>query len=157
MASNTRSSIKWIRDYCKSKYVKDTKCAICAKTTELEFHHYHSVSLLVHNYAKENSLDFSNKDIILENREAFLNTHWHEMIEDTVTLCKPHHLALHSVYGEVPVLTTASKQSRWVELQRKKLQGEDLQQPQDEVFYDNSLTRFCTQSKSLFEFIVRGN
>lgn len=144
-----RSAVKWIRDFSKSHYRKDVKCAICDTPENLELHHYSSVSLLVHSYAEENNLDFSNKEVILEHREAFLDKHWQEMVEDTVTLCKKHHLLLHSVYGEVPDLSTASKQPRWVELQRRKNTGEEL-------IIDHSLTKYCTQSKNLLDFIVKG-
>lgn len=142
----SRSAVKWIRDYSKSNYVKDTKCAICETDQELEFHHYNSVSLLVHNFAAKRGLDFSSKEIILQHREEFLNEHWREMVEDTVTLCRRHHLALHNVYGEVPPLSTASKQERWVGRQYTKLTGSEV--------YDDSLTKYCTESRSLLDFIV---
>jgi len=35
-------------------------------------------------------------------------------------LCHKHHLQLHSIYGRDPKLTSATKQQRWVEIQREK-------------------------------------
>jgi hypothetical protein len=112
-----RDIIKYIRDKAKNKYDKSSECYICGKTTELDFHHFHSLSPLVHNYVKKNKLLSEN---ILSFREDFIQEHWAELYDHTVTLCHEHHLKLHSIYGRNPILATAKKQERWVEIQREK-------------------------------------
>jgi hypothetical protein len=36
------------------------------------------------------------------------------------TLCNPHHVALHGVYGKAPKPGSEPKQARWIEIQRDK-------------------------------------
>lgn len=126
MATNTkykRSAIALMRDGIKANYKKDSCCAICDVDHELELHHYNTVSLLVKNFAKEFQLDFNDEDIVLSNRTAFYDKYWHELVEDTVTLCAEHHKLLHNIYTKEPPLHTASKQKNWVAVQRNKLQN----------------------------------
>ena len=49
----SRKLISWVRDGCKSQYVKQCFCEKC-KTTEgqLEVHHYNTVSIIVDNFLK---------------------------------------------------------------------------------------------------------
>ena len=119
MAANTNSSgrtaIKWIRDLAKSHYNKQSVCSICGSDENLELHHYHTVSIMIKNYAEEKGVSLDNKESILAWREKFINDNWHEMVVDTVTLCPPHHNLLHKVYGKEPLLSTAAKQSAWVQ------------------------------------------
>ena len=112
-----RDIVKYIRDKAKNKYEKGTECYICGEKTELDFHHFYSLSPLVHNYVKKNKLLPEN---ILSFREVFIQEHWAELYVHTVTLCHAHHLKLHKVYGRDPALTTAKKQENWVEIQREK-------------------------------------
>jgi hypothetical protein len=54
-------------------------------------------------------------------REHFKIFHRKEIYDDTVTLCKFHHMErLHKIYGKTPTLATAEKQRRWCEKQRIK-------------------------------------
>ena len=87
-----RDLVKYIRDKAKNKYEKGTECYICGEQTELDFHHFYSLSPLVHNYVKKNKLLPEN---ILSFREDFIQDHWAELYEHTVTLCHAHHLKLH--------------------------------------------------------------
>ena len=105
------------RDKAKNKYDKGKECYICGKDTELDFHHFYTLSPLVHDYVKKNKLLPEN---ILAFREDFIEAHWAELYDHTVTLCHQHHLKLHSIYGRNPPLATAKKQQRWVEIQREK-------------------------------------
>lgn len=128
MATNTkykRSSIAIMRDGIKAHYKKGSCCAICNSSEELELHHYHTVALLVKNFAKELQLDFNDEEIVLSNRTAFYEKYWHELVEDTVTLCVEHHRLLHKVYTKEPALSTAKKQKNWVEKQKNKLLNPD--------------------------------
>jgi len=107
-----RVPVKYIRDKCKSQYVKDTKCAICGTTSDLEFHHYYSISELLQKYIKQNRL---NIDDVLEYRDDFIAKHQAELFDLTVTLCSSCHSRLHKIYGVSPKLVTAKKQMRWIE------------------------------------------
>ncbi len=108
-----RDSAKYVRDLAKSAYKKDTHCAICNCTDKLEFHHYHTVVHLVNKWM------LTHPDI-LETRAEFIAAHQDELYIQTVTLCKPHHQLLHSIYGKDPALGTAEKQKNWVRIQHDK-------------------------------------
>ena len=117
MATLKRDPVKYVRDKAKSKYEKGSECYICGETDNLDFHHYHSMSPLLHQWIKKNNKPM---EYIVAWREDFIEEHWKEIYEDTVTLCHTHHLRLHSIYGKDPALSTAKKQERWVEIQRDK-------------------------------------
>lgn len=121
--SSKRTAIKWIRDGIKQKYKKGSCCEICGTTDGLEFHHYHTVAFLLENYAKAHGLSLSTKEEILAMRDEFYKTHWHELVEDAVTLCNTHHVLLHRIYGQKPLLSTADKQKHWVQKQYEKANG----------------------------------
>lgn len=112
-----RDPIKYIRDRAKARYEKGTECFICAATVELDFHHYYSLSPLLYKWVEE--MNYSIEDI-RDFRDEFINEHIEELYDHTVTLCHKHHLKLHSIYGRNPPLTSATKQMRWVQIQREK-------------------------------------
>lgn len=120
MATNKRDCIKWVRDRAKSAYVKASSCYICDSTESLELHHYASLTNLFERWAKQNGYDISTDDGVLAVRDEFIDLHKKQIYDDVVTLCKKHHLLLHSVYGGKPALATADKQARWVEKQKDK-------------------------------------
>jgi len=113
-----RYFIKWIRDACKSAYQKGEACEICDSKENLEFHHYSTLSELVHAWEKKNKLRIDSDDRAIRYRQPFIEEHRQELFEETVTLCRDHHLQLHSIYGKNPRLITAKRQMRWVERQR---------------------------------------
>lgn len=112
-----RDLVKYVRDRAKSKYDKGTECRICASTTKLDFHHYYTLSLLLHKWMAANNPD---PEMVLGWRDTFIEEHLPELYEHAVTLCHEHHLRLHAVYGRNPNLGTAKKQMRWVQIQRDK-------------------------------------
>lgn len=112
-----RDLVKYVRDKAKSKYEKGTECYICGETTNLDFHHFYSLTPLLHKWIKEKEVL---PEHILSFRDDFIEEHWAELYDETVTLCHDHHLKLHSIYGRNPTLTSAKKQQRWVEIQRDK-------------------------------------
>ncbi|AJF40909.1 hypothetical protein [Vibrio phage JSF12] len=125
MAANTnkRVATKHIRDGIKSHYRKKDYCEICSTNEDLELHHYHTVSLLLKNYARENSIPISTDEQVLAMRDDFYKKYWHELVEDTVTLCNTHHVLLHKIYTQEPPLHTAEKQRNWVRIQRGRTEG----------------------------------
>jgi len=112
-----RDPVKYVRDKAKAGYKKDTKCYICSAEIELDFHHYYSLAPLLDQFVKERNYHIED---IRDFREEFINEHWEELYDWTVTLCHTHHLKLHSIYGRNPPLHAAKKQMRWTELQREK-------------------------------------
>ena len=115
-----RDLVKYVRDKAKSQYKKSSDCYICGNSKDLDFHHYHGLTELLETWIKKNKLNISNEQEILEIRQAFIDEHYKELYEDTVTLCHSHHMKLHSSDGKRPKLIHAEKQKRWVEKQRDK-------------------------------------
>jgi queuine/archaeosine tRNA-ribosyltransferase len=115
-----RDLVKYVRDKAKSQYKKSPNCYICNSTSDLDFHHFYGLTELLETWIKKKKLIINNEQEILEIREAFIDGHYKELYEDTVTLCHSHHMKLHSVYGKRPKLIHAEKQKRWVEKQRDK-------------------------------------
>lgn len=157
MAKNTglkRDAVKYIRDGIKSQYKKKDCCEICGTTEDIELHHYHTVAFVLERYTKEKGLDLSNVDKILAMREEFYKDKWYELVEDTVSLCNTHHVLLHKIYGQKPLLHTASKQKKWVEKMHNKANGiEDLVE-EATVSYETALGSFAVKSTPLSKFLV---
>jgi len=118
--TNKRIAVKWVRDRAKRAYTKQDICYICNTTTNLELHHLHSVTVLLETWAAKMGYDISTDEGICTVRDEFIETHHTELYELVYTLCNPHHVALHGVYGKSPAPNTVSKQKRWIELQRDK-------------------------------------
>jgi len=118
-----RDPIKYIRDRAKSKYEKGTECFICGAKTELDFHHFYSLSPLLAQWLKKKQVErpqhYTDEYIVIWGDE-FIEENQAELYEHTVTLCHKHHLVLHSIYGRNPGLGTAKKQANWVQIQRDK-------------------------------------
>ena len=122
MSDLKRDEIKYIRDISKSAYKKDKECYICGTTEELQFHHFYSMTALWERWKKNNNIVIKDVEDIEIYREHFKIFHRKEIYDDTVTLCKFHHMErLHKIYGKTPTLATAEKQRRWCEKQREKI------------------------------------
>lgn len=123
MAKNTnkRIPVKWVRDRAKAAYTKQDHCQICGSTKDLELHHLHSITVLLETWAERCGYDISTDDGILAVRDEFIEEHHAELYDQVYTLCNPHHVALHSVYGKAPKPGSEPKQARWIELQREKI------------------------------------
>jgi len=117
MAELKRDCVKYVRDRAKAKYVKGSECRICGSRENLDFHHFFSLSPLLYKWMRTNKLQ---PEDVVNFRDRFISEHEEELYKRTVTLCHEHHLLLHSIYGKDPDLATASKQERWVEIQRTK-------------------------------------
>ena len=128
MAANTnkRIAVKWIRDRAKSAYEKQATCYICKTSQDLELHHTHSITTLVNTWAAKKGYDISTDDGILAVRDEFIAEHRTELYEEVYTLCNRHHVQLHGVYGKTPQTGSEAKQTRWIELQRNKLNGLEI-------------------------------
>ena len=122
MAKNTnkRIPIKWVRDKSKAAYEKDSCCAICGTTEDLELHHLHSLTYLLETWAAKKNYDISTDEGIILVREEFIRDHHDEIYKQVYTLCNRHHINLHSVYGKSPAPGSEPKQQRWIEMQKAK-------------------------------------
>jgi hypothetical protein len=121
MTDLKRDEIKYIRDLSKSSYKKEGSCYICGTTENLQFHHFFSMTPLWNKWKRENDIIILSVEDILKYRDIFRQDHYHEIYEETVTLCKFHHMEkLHKIYGKVPPLPTALKQKNWCGIQRQK-------------------------------------
>lgn len=120
---NNRIPVKWVRDRAKAAYEKKSECYICGVDDNLELHHLRSITTLLENWARENKYDITTDDGILAVRDEFIEQHHTELYEEVYTLCNHHHVKLHGVYGKKPELHTASKQVRWIEIQKSKFEG----------------------------------
>lgn len=122
MAKNTnkRIPVKWVRDRAKAAYDKKSECYICDTNKDLELHHLHSITILLEMWADRKGYDISTDEGILAVRDEFIAEHNTELYEKVYTLCNPHHVALHAIYGKAPQTGSEPKQQRWIELQRQK-------------------------------------
>lgn len=145
MAKNTnkRIPVKWVRDGAKSAYEKQSTCYICGTDKDLELHHTHSITLLLERWSADKGYDISTDDGILAVRDEFISTHHKEIYDDVYTLCNPHHVKLHGVYGKAPGLNTATLQSSWIEKQRAKSSGEVVEKKP----FNNAFSEFYWRKK----------
>lgn len=125
MAKNTnkRIPVKWIRDKAKGAYEKDNHCFVCNTETDLELHHLGSITLLLEKWCNEKNIVLKTDEDVLEIRDEFIADHHKELYKDVYTLCNPHHVLLHSVFGKAPALHSVEKQRNWLEIQKSKKTG----------------------------------
>ena len=115
-----RDLVKYVRDKAKSGYQKETQCYICGETENLEFHHFYGMTELLESWLKSNKITINSAEEIMKVRVTFIEEHPNELYDEAATLCKAHHMRLHSIYGKRPKLVTAPKQIRWVDKMRIK-------------------------------------
>lgn len=156
MAANTnnkkRTPIRYIRDGIKQQYNKGSCCEICGVSEDLEFHHYHTVAYLLEKYIQVNKLKVDTEEQILAMRDKFYKEYWYELVDDAVTLCNTHHVQLHRIYGQKPLLSTTEKQKQWVLKQKDKAEG----RVPDESIIRQGLGQFIDYTpKSLLDFMVK--
>ena len=123
MAQLKRDKMKYIRDKAKSRYEKGSECRICGTKDNLDFHHLYTLTIVLDKWLAEKSKllpeHYTDERVVLW-RDEFIFDHEAELYEEAVTLCHHHHLQLHSIYGRNPLLHTAKKQKKWIEIQREK-------------------------------------
>lgn len=132
MAKNTdnkRIPVKWVRDRAKAAYDKKDHCFVCGTREDLELHHLQSITLLLNEWADRKSYDITTDEGILAVRDEFIEEHHVQLYDWVYTLCNTHHVKLHGVYGKAPTLASAPKQSRWLEIQKTKLLGNNVDKP----------------------------
>jgi 5-methylcytosine-specific restriction endonuclease McrA len=137
LAKNTgnrkRDAVKWIRDKAKSAYQKKGTCFVCGGVEDLELHHTHSMVLMMREWCGERGYPLNTDEDVLKIRDEFIKAHHREIYEEVYTLCNPHHVQLHQVFGKAPALTTGPRQKIWLEEQRSHRTGEQVVVPQAEA------------------------
>lgn len=131
MAKNTnkRIPVKWVRDRAKAAYEKKSQCFICDTDKDLELHHLHSITVLLGKWSERKGYDISTDEGILAVRDEFIEEHKIELYEQVYTLCNPHHVALHGIFGKAPQPGSEPKQARWIGIQRDKFINGDMYKP----------------------------
>lgn len=109
-----RDIIKYVRDRAKKAYEKGPSCDICGATEQLDLHHYNGLTELFNMWCRKNNIKINTEEDILAVRDRFIEEHNKELYEDVTTLCKKHHMELHSLFGKAPVFTSAIAQAKWV-------------------------------------------
>ena len=126
MTALKRDKVKYIRDKAKSAYDKGDYCVVCGSDTNLDFHHYYTLTPLLDKWLKTNKLKIETEEDILAIRDRFIAEHHDELYVHGVTICHSLHQKLHSIYGKDPSLGTAKKQMRWIQKQREKHELREL-------------------------------
>lgn len=102
MTEFKREHIKYIRDFIKKDYKKKNSCFICGSNEKLELHHLYSLSQLWHDWCILYKVpEVTTVDKLKELRIPFSKDLEIELSNDNLyTLCKVHHLKLHTIYGQ---------------------------------------------------------
>lgn len=120
MTELKRLPVKYIRDYIKKDYIKDTKCYICDSTQELELHHLYSLSQLFNSWCTKNKINIDNVDILVIRTQFYEDNKVALDNSNLVTLCKKHHMRLHNIYGQTYSNNLIPKIRNWLEVQKNK-------------------------------------
>ena len=120
-----RFPIKYVRDFIKKDYKLKNRCYICGSAEKLELHHLYSLSQLWEQWCKEyNFKQVENVEIIKQLRVRFAKDYKEYLKSDNLyTLCKFHHLKLHTLYGQNYSNHLVPKIKKWMNLQKEKIIG----------------------------------
>jgi hypothetical protein len=117
----TRLPVKWIRDGIKSSYKKREPCFICGAVIDIELHHIYSVSELWNVWLKEKRVSVCCDEDVLAIRPQFEQDNLDKLSNDNLySLCKPHHLRLHQIYGKSYSNYMGDRVRNWLHAQRDK-------------------------------------
>ena len=158
MAKNTgnkRVATKHVRDGIKSQYPKGNCCEVCDTDQDLEYHHYHTLSILLKEYSRKNNIPIDTDEQVLAMRDQFYKDNWEAVVTDGATLCATHHKALHKVYGREPALSTAEKQKIWVVRIREKQEGMDSH-PSNTEAPSNRFSQYIVRTRVDFASLIKG-
>jgi hypothetical protein len=117
----TRLPVKWVRDSIKSKYKEKEPCFICGSEIDIELHHLYSVSELWNVWLRENRITISCDQDVIANRSRFEQDNADKLSNDNLfSLCKPHHLKLHQIYGKSYSNYMGDRVRSWIQKQQEK-------------------------------------
>lgn len=122
MSNLKRLPVKFVRDYIKKDYKLKDCCFICGSIEELELHHLYSVSELFNNWCTKNKImHIKDDEHIKQLRVQFAEDCAEDLSHNNLyTLCKLHHVRLHTIYGQSYANHLAPKIKSWIYLQKEK-------------------------------------
>ena len=122
MTSLKRFPIKYIRDFIKKDYKLRDECYVCGTKESLELHHLYGLSELFDKWCTTNKIKkVDTVEIINQIREEFANDEKDKLSNKNLyTLCKNHHVRLHTVYGQRYANYLAPKIKNWLDIQKEK-------------------------------------
>lgn len=122
MTSLKRFPIKYIRDFIKKDYKIRDECYVCGGKESLELHHLYGLSELFNTWCTTNKITkVDTVEIISQVREDFANDEKDKLSNKNLyTLCKIHHVRLHTVYGQRYANYLAPKIKNWLDIQKEK-------------------------------------
>jgi 5-methylcytosine-specific restriction endonuclease McrA len=123
MSDLKRLPVKYVRDFIKKDYVYGVECFVCRSKDSLELHHLYSISELWNEWLDKYKIDSDCLTIerVMALREVFYEEHKHLLGQENLyTLCKTHHLRLHSIYGARYSNWRSEKVKSWLESQKDK-------------------------------------
>jgi 5-methylcytosine-specific restriction endonuclease McrA len=122
MTSLKRFPIKYIRDFIKKDYKIRDECYVCGSRENLELHHLYGLSELFDKWCISNKIsDIDNVEMINQLREKFATDEKDKLSNKNLyTLCKTHHIRLHTLYGQRYPNYLASKIKNWLDIQKEK-------------------------------------
>lgn len=126
MTDNTlkRLPVKYLRDMMKSKYKSKEPCYICGCEDNIELHHLYSLSELWNTWLRVNKITISTEEDILVHRKQFELDNLTMLSNDNLySLCKPHHVKLHQLYGKTYSNYMGDKVRNWL-IKQKDNYGE---------------------------------
>ena len=122
MTSLKRFPIKYIRDFIKKDYKIRDECYVCGSKESLELHHLYGLSELFNAWCVKNLIRVDNSvEQIKELRTIFAEEEKDKLSNKNLyTLCKIHHVRLHTVYGQRYANYLAPKIKNWLDIQKEK-------------------------------------
>lgn len=125
MSNLNKYAVKIVREYIKKDYKARDCCYICGETATLELHHLYSLSETWNTWLdKQKIRHLESDDHVKQLRVQFAEDCSEQLSnKHLITLCKKHHLALHTVYGQRYSNHLVPKIRNWVEIQKDKHSG----------------------------------
>lgn len=122
MAELKREVVKMVRDYIKKDYKSRDCCYICSSKDNIELHHLYGVSELFNTWIDKNKIKLDNTvEQIVALRVSFAQDNSAALSNQNLySLCKKHHVLLHSIYGQRYSNNMAPKVKNWLEIQKVK-------------------------------------
>ena len=117
-----RFPIKYIRDFIKKDYKLKDECFVCGTTDALELHHLYSVSELFSKWCLSKKIkSIDSVELINKLRVEFASDEKDLLSNKNLfTLCKNHHIRLHTIYGQTYANHLVPKIKNCLLVQREK-------------------------------------
>jgi 5-methylcytosine-specific restriction endonuclease McrA len=117
-----RFPIKYIRDFIKKDYKLKDECFVCGTVDALELHHLYSVSELFSKWCLKKKIKSIDSVELINKLRVEFATDEKDLLsnKNLFTLCKNHHIRLHTIYGQTYANHLVPKIKNWLLVQREK-------------------------------------